>query len=169
MFSQKVEIFQAAHELSWFFRNNSLHVGPCDRRVTGMVPWQSSTRPPSSSFWSGLWDNGEGGQDSPAGEGDESDEDLQVGPTLCWTPESHLHPESGIWARLLLLSCQLSLTPVLLGLQGAGVAHVAGGGRCPHVCLSSLLRREGLQMRREIFFRIIICFTRIILLDPGPS
>ena len=37
MFSQEVEIFQAANELSWFFRNNSLHVGPCDRRVTGMV------------------------------------------------------------------------------------------------------------------------------------
>ena len=37
MFSQEVEIFQAAHELSRFFRNNSLHVGPCDRRVTGML------------------------------------------------------------------------------------------------------------------------------------
>ena len=35
MFSQEVEIFQATNELSWLFRNNSLHVGPCDRRVTG--------------------------------------------------------------------------------------------------------------------------------------
>ena len=56
-------------------------------------------------------------------------------------------------------SCQLSFTPVLLGLQGAWVAHVAGGGRGPHICLSSLLRREGHQKRREIFYRISLLFS----------
>ena len=35
MFSEEVEIFQAAHELSWLFRNNSLHAGPGDRGATG--------------------------------------------------------------------------------------------------------------------------------------
>ena len=57
----------------------------------------------------------------------------------------------GLWVEHSASSCLLSLTPVLLGLQGAGVAHVAGGGRGPHVCLSCLLRREGHQKRREIF------------------
>ena len=37
MFSQEVEIFQAADELSRFFRHNSLHVGPCDRGAAGTV------------------------------------------------------------------------------------------------------------------------------------
>ena len=53
-------------------------------------------------------------------------------------------------------SYQLSFTPFLLGLQGAGVAHVAGGGRGPHICFSSLLCREGHQRRREIFYKILI-------------
>ena len=61
------------------------------------------------------------------GESDEGDEDLQAGPSLCWPPESHLHPQPG--------------------LQGARAAHVAGRGRGPHICLSGLLCREGLQMK----------------------
>ena len=95
MFSQEVEIFQAADELSRFFRHNSLHVGPCDRGAAGKVMEIFFMMMMMNDDLSGFWDHGQGWEDSAAGQSDESDEDLQAGQALRWAAESHLHSQSG--------------------------------------------------------------------------